>query len=170
MFIGLSHLFPDIFSAFTATYFFIWLGVQLIFWDFIGSVVVTHINTNPDPIISITTLISLQNNHKFLRKYIGFKTLIMGSTPMTATGRASLIVGLCTGSAWLANSYFDGQAANPRAEADRQAANQRAYANRKAKYDFEEWHTRYNKWTADMQEWQKSKKGPAPVEPKRPID
>ena len=50
----------------------------------------------------------------------------MGST----VGRASLIIKLCTGSAQLANCYFD-----------RQATNQRVYANRKAIYEFEKWRT-----------------------------
>lgn len=180
-FLGLSHLFPDIFSAFTATYFFLWLGMQLILCDLIGSFVVTHIKTNLDPVLSVTTLISLQHNQKYLRRFIGFKALIVGTTPMTATGRASLIVGVCTGTAWLANNYLDRQAANQRAAADRQAMDQRAAADRqamdqraaadrKAKYDFYEWRTRYDKWNTEMKEWQKSKKGPAPVEPKRPVN
>lgn len=37
------------------------------------------------------------------------KNLVIGKTAMTATSRASIIVGVCTGSAWLYNSSFDHQ-------------------------------------------------------------
>lgn len=146
VFICLTNKYPGTFTAFSATYFFVWLGIQLMLYDNIGSKISFHCLSEADPILSITALIIFSKKKNKLVRHVSIaalKSIIIGKTPMTATGRASLVAGFFTGGAWLYNSYLDRQAMDQRAnvdrksmdnraEKDRQAMNQRAEADRQA--------------------------------------
>lgn len=135
IFILLSNIYPDIFTIFSACYFYLWLGIQLMLYDTLGSHISFHALNDIDPVFSVTTLIVLKNHRNFIIRHISysvFKSLVIGKTAMSATGRASLIVGTTTGGAWLYNSYRDRQAMDHRAAADRQAMDHRAAADRHA--------------------------------------
>lgn len=130
------------FSNFSNFYLFILMGIYLIAYDNIGSQISFNIINDYDPIISISYLISLKKNKLMLKRFLGGLTwsgVVIGTTKMTQTGRATLIAGFCTGTVWLFNSYLDRksatqdrQAANERAHQDREAANERARQDREA--------------------------------------
>ena len=124
IFICLHEIHPQLFSAFASCRFFLILGIQLIAYDEIGTRIAHNTLCEQHPVLSLTLLTRLSNKKNIIVRHISFSavtSLIVGKTPMTATGRASLMVGAFTGGAWLFNCYKDRQAANDRATADRQA-------------------------------------------------
>lgn len=59
-----------------------------------GSRISAYILNHPDPILSITMLVTLKNKNNVIARHFGFATvtnLLLGKTAMTATGRASLV-------------------------------------------------------------------------------
>ena len=64
----------------------------------------------------------------------GWSAIIIGKTPMTATGRAAIAAGFVSGGVFLYNGYLQrthetSQAASQRAHESSEAARQRAYSN-----------------------------------------
>lgn len=188
LFIYLSNLYPGQVSGFTATWFFIFIGIQLLTYDEMGSRISHHILNSSDPILSVTSLIILKNKPIFTRygsTSTFFFNAFIGKTAMSATGRATLIGGAFTGGAWLYNEHLNRRAMDQRAQMDRDAANQRAQddrdaVNQRAQMDrdavnqrvrddrhFAAWKIRHEAWVQVHQKWQSSmfKKGPEPKEP-----
>lgn len=135
LFIFLTYIFPDIFTGFSAFYFHMYLGSQFIIYDEIGSRISHNFINTPDSIFSHQNLQHFLNHRNVVVRHISFtaiSNIIIGKTAMTATGRATLVVGAFTGSAWLYNNYRDREAAEARAQADRSAADARAQADRSA--------------------------------------
>lgn len=137
LFIYLSNLYPGQITGFTATWFFTFIGIQLLTYDELGSRISYHIFNSYDPILSVTYLILLQKKPIFMRygstSNFLFNTFI-GKTSMTATGRAALIGAAFTGGTWLYNEHLNRRAMDQRAQADRaataeQQAKARAYQN-----------------------------------------
>lgn len=122
---------PTYFNAFTHFSFCLWLGTSLITYDLLGSKISHDLCNNEVPLLCLTTLTGLSNSSNVFKRHFGWKAIsgvIIGTTKMSSTGRASLIVGTCTGGTWLFNEYKNRQAANQRSDADRQAADQRFHA------------------------------------------
>lgn len=72
--------------------------------------------------------------------------LVVGKTAMTATGRATLIAGLFTGSCWLYSTAQDRKAANMRADADRQAASMSSASRAAEERAFRAYETAHETW------------------------
>jgi hypothetical protein len=88
-------MFPENFSSFSATYFYMVFGTQLIIYDDLGSKISHNTLHGIDPIISKDWLVPLQNHkHMIVRHAVThtLKAIFVGKTPMTATGRASLVL------------------------------------------------------------------------------
>lgn len=135
IFICLTNKYPENFSAFSATYFFVWLGIQLSLYDELGSKISFNALNDMDPILSITMLTAFSHKNNRLMRHVSIaalKAIIIGKTPMTATGRASLVAAVFTGGSWLYNSHLDRKAHDVRAENDRKANDVRAENDRKA--------------------------------------
>jgi len=183
----LSHFFPTL-NQFTAVYFQVYIGIQLLVYDDLASRISSHLLTDPDPILCLTSLTTLSNSTNLIKRKVSVKaigSLFIGKTPMTATGRAALVGAAFTGGTWLYNERLNRRAMDQRAQADRtatdirtkadrDAANKRAQADRDAAADnykktceFEAWKIRYNTWVQDHRAWRSSmfKKGPEPKEP-----
>lgn len=104
------------------------------------------------------------------------KSLVIGKTPMTATGRASLLIGVFTGSSWLYNAHLDRKARDIRAKADREAADMRAKADRDAaniradnEMQFRIWKARHDVWAKQHKQWENQSRFMRGAEPKEPI-
>jgi flagellar biosynthesis/type III secretory pathway ATPase len=195
-FLSLANLYPDIFSCFTAFKFFMYLGVQLVVYDELGSRISQNILTDLDPVLQITTLVTLTKHPNIIIRH-GVTSVLYGifpgKTAMSSTGRVALVTAAFTGSSWLLNCYFDRKAAAQIAKDNRKAAAQTAEDNRKAaahtadldraaadlraKEDrdaamrSEQWKSRHTYWTQQHTEWRKSSRftrGPEPKEPKFP--
>jgi hypothetical protein len=136
VFIFLANMFPDIFNGFSAFYFQMYLGSQLLIYDEIGSRISYNLYNHADPILSQQHMQPFLQHRNIIVRHMSFVSIsnvIIGKTAMTATGRATLVVGAFTGSAWLYNSYREREAADLRSQADREAANQRAQQDREAR-------------------------------------
>lgn len=104
------------------------------------------------------------------------KSLVIGKTPMTATGRASLLIGVFIGSSWLYNAHLDRKAMDIRAKADREAADMRAKADRDAaniradnEMQFRIWKARHDVWAKQHEQWENQSRFMRVAEPKEPI-
>ena len=133
--IFLSKFYPDLFNLFFTTYALLWIGLQLQIFDYLGSRLSSYILHDPDPIVSMTTFLLLTRHPNIVVRHVSaasVTSLVIGKTAMTATGRATLMVGLGTGTVWLFNCYLDRNAMDERATVDRKAMDERATADRKA--------------------------------------
>ena len=107
-------------------------GIYLIGMDSIGSFFAKNIMEFP----YLIDFFSNRNTSTFEGKYLhaGWSALIIGKTPMTATGRAAIGAAFVSGGAFLYNNYLQRMhesalAQSQRAHESGQAERQRAYAN-----------------------------------------
>lgn len=172
-FIFLNKIYPNFFTCIQNTYFFIYIGSQLVVYDTLGSKISENILTSQNPLFSTTTLIVLAHNknpvirHIFRR--VNYSAMFMGKTAMSATGRAALVAAVFTGIAYSINGHLDRTAANQRAALDRAAADQRAAADRAANMAQEIWKVQYHTWDEQHKRWVSGWwRGPEPIPPKPP--
>lgn len=174
----LTHIYPQYFSLFTLFYVHTYIGIQLEMYDNLGSRISYHVLNNPNPLFTANFLLLKSNNSKnqIIRSitFSAWSGLLVGKTQMTATGRATLLIGIGSGLGWAYQNHLDRQATDRRANNDREAANRRANDDREAtnrranddrsfaafKMSYEEWAKRHAEW---RQRWFNC---PEPQEPK----
>ena len=71
LFILLSRINPERFTNLTATYFFLWLGMQLIIYDELSSRISSYFSENTDALLSITILINLSQSKNIIKRHFG---------------------------------------------------------------------------------------------------
>ena len=134
IFINLLRFFDPDLSMFTVTYLWLYLGINLIFYDYLGSSISMFIQENPTSYLA-TYLCVLKESHLLVKRHIGtqsFKALIIGTTPMTATGRAALIGAAVSGGSWFINEALKRRALSIENQKNREAAAFEANKNREA--------------------------------------
>lgn len=114
---------------FTLNHFYLICGANLIVYDHLCGIIVQNTFTNPEiPLLSYATILSLRNSQNVIKRYIGVRaalSLVICTTPMKSAGRATMLVGVFSGTSWLLNAHFDRKALDQRASDNRAAANQR---------------------------------------------
>lgn len=161
----IKYTYPNSISFFQVTYIWLALGVNLIFVDLLGSQISNYALSEHGLWFTTYLTITLKNSSLNMKRHIGFKAasaLIIGKTPMTATGRATLTVGFITGCGWLYNERLNRihqkeMAAEQRVHQEQEAIKQRVHQEQEAAkqraYDFykqqhEKWENkRFNKGT-----------------------
>lgn len=106
----LRLLFPESITFFTAVFFWVYVGINLIFYDLLGSTLSSYILDNPQSALATTILTGQLKYNNILIRHVWKKVfvgLVIGKTPMTATGRGALIAGAMTGACWLVNTELD---------------------------------------------------------------
>lgn len=106
----LRLLFPESITFFTAFFFWVYVGITLIFYDLLGSTLSSYILDNPQSALATSILTGQLKYNNILIRHVWKKVfvgMVIGKTPMTATGRAALIAGAMTGACWLVNSELD---------------------------------------------------------------
>lgn len=135
-FLVLNSYFPTLFNFFTLSYCYLACGANLMAYDYLCVMIAQNTLGNTEtPLLCYATIVSLKKSPNILKRYIGTKVafgLIIGKTPMTSTGRATIVVGVCSGASWLMNEHFNRKALDRRAEQDRITQNQRAEQDRAA--------------------------------------
>jgi|SRR5580698_570162 hypothetical protein len=137
LFITLHQEYPTKFSNLSYAQFCIVLGITLLTYDYLGSMISTILIEQKEHPLSLLLLplLTKSKHGNIIKRHVygtAFNAYFIGKSPMTAGGRAALLAGICSGAAYLANGYFDRNAANNRSAADRDAADRRAGADREA--------------------------------------
>jgi hypothetical protein len=149
--------------------FFLWLGIYCIAIDNLGSIISTYALSGTSNLFDNVIPFLTKERGNFVESFYknsGYAALIMGKTAMTATGRASLIIGVLSGAGYLLNAQLDRnhQAAQNTQNHDRQDKRdqrQRDFTSREAQRQ-RDWQDRKDKQKAYESSWNPFKRPPKP--------
>ena len=136
------------------TFLFLWMGVYLIAIDSLGSLISSYAlsgTTNLfDQVIPFLTK-ERSSMIEIFYKSAGYSAILIGKTAMTATGRASLIIGGGTGIGYLINAHLERRHKSfenekTREATSREAQKQRDWASKEAQKqrDWQDYNSSWN--------------------------
>jgi|ERR1700743_193050 len=137
IFLSLHQEYPTMFSHLSHIQYCFALGINLLVYDHLGSMISEIMMEQKEHPLSLLLLPLLTNSKhgNIIKRHVygtAFKAYFVGKTNMTAGGRAALLAAIFSSAAYFGNGYFDRNAANNRSAADRDAADRRAAAERDA--------------------------------------
>jgi flagellar biosynthesis GTPase FlhF len=133
----LAQINPEHFTIFTASIVYYYIGLQLITYDNFGALFAHFIAEKDHPISLLMTPLLCKPQSNMVKRYITWRAtigLITGKSAMTSTGRATLIVGVMTGTTFIGTTILNNAAqARARQEARQDAEKARQEARQEAR-------------------------------------
>jgi len=132
----LAQINPEYFTSFTASIVYYYIGLQLITYDNFGALFAHFIAEKDHPISLLMTPLLCKPQSNMVKRYVTWRAtigLITGKSAMTSTGRASIIVGLISATAYVGTTILNNaEQARARNDARKEAENARQHASEEA--------------------------------------
>lgn len=171
--LGNQH-YPQQFNARSCAISVSIIGCHFISMDTLGTKIVEHIFTAPNPILSITTLLVSNKSKNPLVHFVNTSSIwgtFIGPGKMTVAGRVTLTTAAFSGASWLGNEYLNRRERIYTANADRAATDQRTDADRRANFKRDLYEMELKSYEKRYEVWLKSpvySRGLPPMKPTSP--